>query len=156
MSAQPPQAVIHLPGEATTVSALGSTIVILATAEDTGGAYSLTDFRLPAQFIDQAPPVHVHTREDEAFHVLEGLVTIQVGDRTLKAGPGSFVLSPRGEAHKFSNPEAAPARLQIIASPGGLERFFEELYYLLKTPPPDIPKLMALFRKYGMSVVGAQ
>ena len=145
--------IVLLPGEDKAFSAGGSTIRLKATGKDTGGAWSLTEFELPPRFIEAAPPPHVHTREDEAFLVIEGTITIELDQRMVKAPAGSFVFSPKGVVHKFSNPEAEPAKLYIISSPAGLEDFFVELYEVLQLPPPpDIPKIMALFQKYGMEV----
>lgn len=144
--------IVLLPGEGKAFSAAGQTIILKATGQDTGGAWSLTEFLLPPRLIEAAPPPHVHTREDEAFFVLEGTVTIQSGNRTIKARAGSFVLSPKGAVHTFSNPEAEPARMQVISSPAGLENFFVELFEVLRIVPPDIPKILETFQKYGMEV----
>ncbi len=140
------------PGEGKTITAAGSSITIKVPGEATGGAWSLTEFSLPANWSDQAPPPHVHTREDESFYVMEGTVTFQLGDRIFKGAPGSFVFGPKGIVHKFSNPEPEPAKLLVISSPAGLEHFFEELYELLKNNPTDLGPIIALFEKYGMQV----
>src|SRR3712207_8403866 len=45
-------------------------------------------------------PLHVHHNEDEAFWILEGELTFQVGEETIKASPGSFLYGPkRSEEH---------------------------------------------------------
>jgi quercetin dioxygenase-like cupin family protein len=59
----------------------------------------------PAGF---GPPPHLHHREDEAFYVLEGQMTVTCGEQTWTATPGSFVLLPRGIPHAFT--VAAPGR----------------------------------------------
>ena len=55
--------------------------LLLATGEQTGGTYSLIEEFCPK---NSGPPPHYHD-QDEAFHVLEGEITFQAGDRTLKA-----------------------------------------------------------------------
>jgi uncharacterized cupin superfamily protein len=40
-------------------------------------------------------PLHVHTREDETFYVIEGRITAIVGDRRRDLGPGESVWLPR-------------------------------------------------------------
>jgi uncharacterized cupin superfamily protein len=40
-------------------------------------------------------PLHVHTREDEWFYVLEGELTFWVAGRVVDAQAGSFVYGPR-------------------------------------------------------------
>ena len=51
----------------------------------------------PGQGVDS----HMHEGEDDSFLVLEGTLTLTVGDddRDVQAGPGTFVLVPAGTAH---------------------------------------------------------
>ena len=65
-----------LVGEAPAYWSLGELPTVLATAEQTGGACSLMEGRLPR---GAEPPPHVHHREDEAFLVLEGRLTVRLG-----------------------------------------------------------------------------
>jgi uncharacterized cupin superfamily protein len=44
----------------------------LATGEDTNGKYALWEAILPP---GGGPPSHVHSRDEEGFHVLEGEIT---------------------------------------------------------------------------------
>jgi len=48
-----------------------------ALAAETGGALALWESLLPRGF---SPPLHVHSREDEAFYVLDGELTFRLGD----------------------------------------------------------------------------
>ena len=59
--------------------------------------------------------------------MLEGEVTVRVGDRTVSAAPGSFVMIPRGTVHTFAKAGDTPAKLLVIISPPGFERFFKEV-----------------------------
>jgi len=72
------------------------------------------------------PPAHRHRSNDEAHYVLEGEVTLDVGDRVTTGSPGTFVLAESGEVHTFGNASARPARLLILHAPG-LDGYFEEL-----------------------------
>jgi mannose-6-phosphate isomerase-like protein (cupin superfamily) len=85
-----PRAVHVTEGEGKTLWVADELMTFKATAEDTGGAYSLTDSLVPP---GGGPPPHIHHREDEAFWVLEGELEVVVGETTFKAGPGSFVLN---------------------------------------------------------------
>jgi quercetin dioxygenase-like cupin family protein len=69
---------------------LGITLAtIKATGKETGGRYTLVEVLEP----DGAEaPLHVHHREDEAFWILEGELTFQIGEETIKASPGSYVV----------------------------------------------------------------
>ena len=70
----------------------GSLATIRATREQTRGHYTLVEV-LNAE--GEGPP-HVHYREDEGFWILEGELTFEVGEETIKAGPGSFVFGGTG------------------------------------------------------------
>ena len=59
---------------------------IKASAADTGGQYTLVEIAAPPGL---QTPLHVRYREDEGFCVLEGSVTIQVGEKTAERGAGS-------------------------------------------------------------------
>jgi uncharacterized cupin superfamily protein len=48
------------------------------------------------------PPLHVHEEEDEALYILDGELTITIGETEHRAEAGAFVLSPMGVAHTKS------------------------------------------------------
>ena len=60
----------------------GGLATIKATKEQTGGHYTLVEVLEP----EGEGPLHVHYREDEGFWVLEGQLTFEVGEETIKAG----------------------------------------------------------------------
>jgi uncharacterized cupin superfamily protein len=70
------------------------------------------------------PLSHIHCRRDEASYILEGEPTVRIGAWSVAAQAGSFVLVPRGVAHRPANPGPQPARFLRIFSPGGMDRFF--------------------------------
>jgi mannose-6-phosphate isomerase-like protein (cupin superfamily) len=100
------------------------------------------------------PPLHVHHASDEAYYVLEGTVAVRVGARTLTAPPGTFVFIPRGTAHAFMNAGARPARLLLTFSPGGVDRFFDELAPLVAAESPAPARLAAVGARHRVEVVG--
>src|SRR5919112_4640221 len=101
----------------------GSLMWNKARAEDTAGALGLVEATFhQAGF---GPPLHVHSREDEAFYVLEGAIRFRRADEEFVAGPGSWVWGPRGVPHAF-RVESQGARALDVVTPGGLERMFEE------------------------------
>jgi quercetin dioxygenase-like cupin family protein len=69
-------------------------------------------------------PFHRHQRDDEAIYVLDGTVQLYVGDEQYAAGPGSFTFMPRGVPHGYTVTSSDVARLHILMSPPGFERFF--------------------------------
>lgn len=102
------------------------------------------------------PSLHVHTREDEAAYVLEGVLTVRVGGSTFAAGPGTLVWLPRGEPHTFANLGDEPVRVLGVTTPAGIEGMFEEqaAYFAGLTGPPDEQEVAAIGARYGVSVVG--
>ena len=45
------------------------------------------------------PPPHVHSREDEAFLVVDGEIEVTVGDEAIVVPAGGFAFTPRGVPH---------------------------------------------------------
>jgi quercetin dioxygenase-like cupin family protein len=64
-----------------------------------------------------------------------------LGERTLSASAGSVVYCPRGVLHGFRNVGTTPSRMVVIITPGGLEKFFEEVGDPVTNPssPPEGP-----------------
>ena len=74
---------------------------------------------------------HQHTREDEAWYVIEGELSFEVGEQQATAAPGTFVYAPRDVPHSFKVTKV-PARYLILFSPAGIEAFFSEVADLRK------------------------
>ena len=96
---------------------LASLAVIKVTAAETGGLMSIIE-------ITEAPgaeaPWHIHHREDEGFWILEGSATFQVGDATIEASVGDYLLGPRGIPHRYTV-GAEGCRMLYLMTPGGFE-----------------------------------
>lgn len=69
---------------------------------------------------------HVHRRMEESFFVLDGEFTFAVGEEKIPAGPGAYILVPRGTRHVITA-GAGGGRLLALMVPGGLEEMFFEL-----------------------------
>ena len=133
---------------------LGIPTLMRSTAETTNGAFGLMEhWEMPVGF---ASPYHTHHREDESFYVLEGEMAFICGGNWLKAGPGTFVYGPREIAHGFKVIGSSPARMLLMCTPGGFERFVLEQTTPITeaTSSPDMGKLMMLAAKYGIDIHG--
>ncbi len=97
----------------------------LLGAGHTGGSFSVVEHPVPSRTL--AAPLHRHSREDEYSIVLEGTLTVQLGERVHEAHAGDTILKPRGQWHTFWNGTDKPCRFLELISPAGFERFFEEL-----------------------------
>ena len=107
------------------------------------------------------PPPHIHHREDEIFYVLEGEIVVSVGDRTIKGTPGTMVFLPRNVPHSFTI-ESEQARMLIMVTPAGLERWFKEFSVpapAMTLPPADEPaygevqRMLEAAPRYGIEFV---
>lgn len=105
------------------------------------------------------PPMHVHDREDETFFVLEGTVTVYLGDEVIRAEPGTYAVLPRGVPHTFAV-ESGTARLLVTASPGGFVQMFDAVQAefggdMPERPAPEhVPALGAVLADFGIAIVG--
>ncbi len=99
----------------------------------------------------QGPPLHTHANEDESWYVIEGELRFKL-DADVRAAPaGSFVFVPRGTPHCFQNVADTPARILVMFTPAGMERFFDGFAALLA---PDPEAFRSIGGPAGMEVVG--
>lgn len=72
--------------------------------------------------------MHIHRREDELFHVIEGTFEVTVGDRRVQLNRGDLAVGPRGIAHSYRNIGKERGRLLVVLIPAGFECFFREVH----------------------------
>lgn len=144
------------PGEGDAYTFLNTLMVVKAGGDQTRGAYALLENVLPGGF---APPLHVHTREDEGFYVLSGEALITCGEESWHATPGTFALLPRDVPHTFSVGESG-ARLLILTSQAQFEHFVADVgesterYELPEPGPVDGARLAEIAAGYGIQLLG--
>ena len=95
-----------------------------------------------------AAPLHYHHNEDEYSYVLEGTLGALLGDEVVTAGPGNWVMKPRGQWHTFWNAGDTPCRIIEVISPAGFEDYFREI----SEAWGDMEALLAISRKYRLDV----
>jgi quercetin dioxygenase-like cupin family protein len=138
---------------------LGGLATVKATGKETDGRYTLVEVLEH----EGEQPFHVHHREDEGFWVLEGELTFEVGEETIKASPGSFVFGPKDLPHRYTV-ESGPARMLFLLSPAGFEEFIYATSEPAKErtlPPPskgepseaEMEQLGAVAREYGAELL---
>jgi len=101
---------------------LNSRVRIRCAADGAQGA-SVTEHLLPRGY---APPLHMHEREDEIFHLFEGEMRLRVGERELTARAGETLVAPRGVPHSF-RVESELARVLVITTAGDFEAMMREM-----------------------------
>ncbi|MEM6720409.1 MAG: cupin domain-containing protein [Bacteroidota bacterium] len=100
------------------------------SAEETAGDIYLVEGIMPN---GSEVPIHIHTKEDEIFHVLEGEVELILGDEIIRASEGTIIYLPRNIKHGIKTLGDTTARVLNYVIPGqNFEDFFNELQQLGK------------------------
>lgn len=131
---------------------VGETTLVKLAPEDCEGRYAVFYLEAPPM---SGPPLHVHSREDEFFYVLEGELVFEVDGVCHVVRAGGSVGLLRGVPHRYQNFTPHTARLLIVTTPGDFAHFFEELSAV--TPAgglPSMEQLVSLDAKYGLTTMG--
>lgn len=150
--------VVGAPTDATRRWFLGSQTWVRVRTADSGGAEAIVEQLIPP---GAESPWHVHHTQDETLYVLEGSVTVLIGDDQWTLDPGGCAFMPRSIPHGFRIEGAGRARILLICTPGeGFDRFVEQAGEPAATPgspeppPPDILRLSRLAAEHEMEVLG--
>ena len=76
--------------------------------------------------------------------MLEGTLTLRLGDEAHEAPAGSYGFVPPGNVHTFANATSEPVRMLNLMAPAGFEQYLKEMASVAGAGngPPD-PALMA-------------
>lgn len=108
-----------------------------------------TDPGCPAEGPMPVAPLHRHLECDEAWYVLEGRLTVQVDGEDLTIGPGGCVLSPKGTAHTYWNPDPTPCRYLLVMTPK-TKALIDAIHAMEER---SWPKLKALFAEHAAELL---
>jgi mannose-6-phosphate isomerase-like protein (cupin superfamily) len=139
---------------------LGAKMVVHLSGAQTDGQYSLIEGFMPP---GGDGGLHVHLREDEALHMLEGELQVTAGAEVFTLKPGQSCFVPRGTPHRVRNNSTAVARAMLVHTPGTFDAFItkagmtEEQALAMKGPPSpeQIAALIELAESYGTKVLEA-
>jgi len=153
----PHPSILTAPDAGQTVAVVGDVYRFLATGEQTNGKYATWEAIVPP---GGGPPPHVHSREEEAFYILEGEITFQIDGKRVVASAGMFANMSVGTSHSFKNQSDKLARMLISVAPAGLEKMFFECGTAIPTgttttsPPTkaEIEKLLEIAPRYGIEM----
>ena len=109
-------------------------VKFIASSEDTNGAFAVVEL---TEMPGYKTFWHRHNNTEETFYILEGVLTVKVGDKVTEYGPGSYVLIPRATPHGQGNFSKSPIRFILTVTPGGYERRFRERIEIYKTTKSD-------------------
>lgn len=138
---------------------LNTTVWVRIAAEDSPDGLSALE---STALEGDSPPLHVHTTEDEVFHVLEGELRLRVGPDEVRLGPGETALGPRGVPHTF-RVESPQARWLVVTCKGDFERFVRAMSRPAESGglPPQAPptpeqmeRLTDVAAEHGIEFVG--
>ena len=118
----------------------GKDSFVIAEWRDAGGPPG------PPRFI---APLHLHHNDDEAWYVLEGALSVRVGDRDVEAKAGTAVFVPRGTAHAYWNSGPGLLRYLLVMTP----RIFELIEEIHATKERTPAALRAVFQKYDSELL---
>lgn len=108
------------PGEGRAYAMGAMNAVFKADEAETAATYSISEWFLEPH--SSGPGPHSHADHDDIFYVIEGTMSVLVGDDWVDAGVGSFVRAPAGTTHDFANRTDRRAGVLNIYIPGGFER----------------------------------
>jgi quercetin dioxygenase-like cupin family protein len=139
---------IHVPrGEGELVHIFGVPIHIRLRAGETNGALGLFESHDPA---GDGPPPHIHHREDETFHILEGDYEFRVGDRSIRARPGDTLFAPRSVPHSYRCLSPEGGRISVTLTPAGFDAFFQQVGAMSPAEQKDFPRIAQLAADFGL------
>ena len=148
-------AYIHQP-QAAELRWMGETSTyFLATGEQTRGMFTLVE-ELATR--GETVPLHLHREDAESFYVLEGEITLYIGEEPgVRAGAGSFSHIPGGTVHGFRI-TSERARYLILTTPRHGE-FYRAITLPSQpdgSPPPESiegPQIKQAAQQYGIEFV---
>ena len=138
------------PGEGRSIDLGNFAMVVKASADDTGGAFSLLEAAEPPGF---GPPMHIHRDAGEAFYVLAGEYVMFLDGREILCPTGSFIYIPAGMRHGF-RVGAVPSRKLNLYTPAAMVGYFDELSGSIGAGDSDAARLDEIALRYGMEVTG--
>ena len=146
--------VVHADDQVKVTFGAGDEYRYLATGDHTDGGYFLVEAIVPP---GGGPPLHIQTREEEAFYVLAGQLSFYGDEGEIVAGPGTYLNIPKGAKHRFRNNGSETAKMLFFFTPAGIEGLFDDLA-TMEVPSGDFSAvgraLNVLGEAYGVEYLG--
>lgn len=148
-------------GTAPMTWAMGSLFEQLLSGGESGGPLGVALVTQPPGI---ATPLHRHTKESEAFFLLDGSMTYRAGEQTFRLGAGDFIWLPQGLPHAFRITGKTPARMLALTTPGGLLDLYDQVGVPAderrlpdgdgRPLPEEIARWGEIGPRFGLEVVG--
>jgi quercetin dioxygenase-like cupin family protein len=127
----------------------GTSFLIARSAADSAGERVEFEITLPPGA--PSPPKHFHPRQQEEWRVLEGALSVCVGDdwRTLRAGESVSI--PPGTAHTLRNRSGEQVRVLDVHVPAfDFQEYMERLHELATAGKITSPRRPSTLFHYAM------
>ncbi len=111
----------------------GGTFSVLLDSAATDGQLTVGRFNVSR---GEAPPYHMHTREDEIFMLITGTALLWSDDKQMELSEGGIVFLPKNVPHGYRI-TSDTADLLLICTPAGIEGMFRQAGRDLSTPRPE-------------------
>jgi quercetin dioxygenase-like cupin family protein len=123
-----------------TIYFFGTRMRILMSGAQTGGNFCLIEVRSPA---GNVVPPHLHRREVETIHVLEGGITCVTQGKRIAVAPGETVLLPIDVPHSLVTGEQ-DTRSMLLCTPAGFDAFVRAVGTDTPVAPSEAARAQAM------------
>ena len=134
------------PHSARPLSFLDNVARIQVEGAECRNAYALVEMTAPQ---GDMPPLHVHRRDDEGFYVLDGRLTLFVGEQVIELEAGECAVAPCGTPHTY-RAELDGTRWLVVCSPAGFEEFVRDVAAAERDPAV----LAEISARHGIEILG--
>jgi mannose-6-phosphate isomerase-like protein (cupin superfamily) len=138
------------PGEGRPIDLGGFSMTVKATAEGTGGMFTLLEAAEPPHF---GPPLHIHHGIAEAFYVLEGEYVIFVDGEEFRCPAGSFIFVPAETPHGFVVGDRASRKLNFYL-PASMVGYFDDLSDAIEKGTVSEEERAEIAGRHSLEVIG--
>jgi mannose-6-phosphate isomerase-like protein (cupin superfamily) len=149
------------PGADHSVWYAGRVFTVLVTSAETDGRYTVVEETMQrGTSLDL--PLRIHNTETVCAFLVDGEVTVEMGDEARSLAVGGCVAIPSGIPHRFLLASDS-ARLINVYAPGGFDGFFRDLgepassaaRARLTPARLDIERLVSVAAHYSVEIVAA-
>jgi mannose-6-phosphate isomerase-like protein (cupin superfamily) len=77
--------------------------------------------------------------------VLQGTLTLRLGDDVVEVPAGSYGVVPPGNVHTFANSSDGTVRALNLMAPGGFEQYLKEVGRAGTTDPAEMAKIASRY-----------
>src|SRR5215468_5530987 len=126
----------------------GAKVKVLVSSHDTGGCYTICSVETAGSL---RSPLHTHSYEDISFYILDGDYRFQIDGEAICASSGSWLFVPRQTPYAFWGNDPW-GRFLVVAHPGGLDLFFQDVDTVAQGKMPALDKLAPVLEKHGIVV----